>query len=558
MAKILLEANHIRKAYGDRVLLDIEQMRIYSGERIGLIGENGMGKSTLTDILFGDRKPDSGQVRLFVQAAYIRQTGSTREEITPMERSRYLVQPERDTLSGGEMTRRRIAAAMSREAELLIADEPTTDLDMQGTELLTKQLAAYPGSLLLISHDRALLEKVCNRIWYLKDGKVTVFAGGYAAFREEQKRQRDFQQFEYDQYRAEQDRLRKSAQRLQEMTQQVRKAPSRMGNSEARLHKREATDAVLRLSHAKQTMTARMARMEKKERPASDPRISMALGDNNPIPAKNAVSARNVTIRAGGRLLIENASFTVRTGMRTALIGMNGCGKSTLLRMIGAREGLNRDICLDGEITVHPGADIGLFDQDHALMLKNECSILDNVMRTAVTDEATARTVLARLDIRGDAVFKRTGVLSGGEKAKCALAKLLVSGANLLILDEPTNHLDVFTMEALEDVLEDYHGTLLFVSHDRTFLRHIAQRLLLIRDRQITFYEGTLDEYEKQSGRDHSREQTALSITALEMRLAALSARLSAPQKGDNPLKLNGEYLALADELRKLKRNAES
>ena len=262
MASVLLEADHLRKSFGPRQLLDLDHLSVYDGEKIGLIGENGAGKTTLLRLLSGETEADEGTVRRPGSLAFIRQQGKEDGEADDQMQALFRVRSRRDGLSGGEMTRGRIAAALSARPQLLFADEPTTDLDEEGLTLLRKQLRAFPGALVLVSHDRSLLRLLCRRIWYLEDGKITDFPGGYDAFMEERRRQRDRQQFEYDQYRAEQKRLKESVQRMAEKASSVRKAPSRMGNSEARLHKREWTDSVLQLSHAKRTLQNRMEHLE--------------------------------------------------------------------------------------------------------------------------------------------------------------------------------------------------------------------------------------------------------------------------------------------------------
>ncbi|MBQ7518839.1 MAG: ABC-F family ATP-binding cassette domain-containing protein, partial [Clostridia bacterium] len=191
--------------------------------------------------------------------------------------------------------------------------------------------------------------------------------------------------------------------------------------------------------------------------------------------------------------------------------------------------------------------------QDHAGTLRPENTALENVMLTSALPESEARTVLARLNLRGDNVFKPVRVLSGGERAKIALAKLLLSDCNLLILDEPTNHLDLFTMESLEALLAGYGGTLLLVSHDRAFVSAVATRLLTLENGSLTVFEGTAEQKQADAARDRSDEARKLQISALEMRLAALSARLSAPRKGDRPDLLNAEYQEVRAQLLKLR-----
>lgn len=554
MASVLLEADHLRKFFGPRQLVDLDHLSVYDGEKIGLIGENGAGKTTLLRLLSGETEADEGTVRRPGSLAFIRQQGKENGKADDQMQALFRVQARRDGLSGGEMTRGRIAAALSARPQLLFADEPTTDLDEEGLALLRKQLRAFPGALVLVSHDRSLLRLLCRRIWYLEDGKITDFPGGYDAFMEERRRQRDRQQFEYDQYRAEQKRLKESVQRMAEKASSVRKAPSRMGNSEARLHKREWTDSVLQLSHAKRTLQNRMEHLEAKEKPRNLPDIRMKLGVSSPVEAGVVLRVQCERLAAGKTELLSRTAFSLPTGSRTALLGANACGKTTLLRVLTGQGGA--PVCFDGKIQFNPAARIAWFDQHHEKTLDPEKTVLENVMDVSVHPESLARTVLIRLNFRRDDVFKPVSVLSGGERAKVALARLLLMDCNLLVLDEPTNHLDLFTLEELERLLADYGGTILFVSHDEEFVRKTATRIVRFDRRQLVSFEGALGEMKNASRRDTSAEELRLAVSALEMRMAALAARMSAPKKGDRPDQLQAEYLEIAEKLRELKRKA--
>ena len=552
MQKLLLEANHIRKTLGDRTVLDIDRLSLYDGERVGLVGENGAGKSTLLAILAGELAPDSGVVSRRCPTALIRQTGGETEDGDARLAAAFRAKSDREGLSGGEQTRLRIAAALSSNAPLLLADEPTTDLDAEGIRQLGRHLAAHRGALVLVSHDRALLNALCTRVLHLEDGKLTDFTGTYADYQAELRRRRERQQFEYDQYRSEKARLKAAAQKKAEWASSVRKAPKRMGNSEARLHTHEYTNAVIAQSHDRRVLQSRLERLEVKERPRDLPDIRMKLGVRHPVAARNILEARVKRLRAGGRTLLSNAFFELPTGSRTALLGENGCGKTTLLRAIrgAAAEGVE----FAGTLRLNPGAKVGWFDQDHARTLDLSRTALENAMADSDLPEADCRTVLARLNLRGDAVFKTASVLSGGERAKVALAKLLLGDSNLILLDEPTNHLDVFTLEALEELLRGYGGTALIVSHDRVFVGAVATRILRMEGESLLAHEGTLDSLEAEAARDRNAEDRQLQITALEMRLAALAARMSAPRRGDRPEALTAEYDAVAAELRAMKR----
>ena len=553
MMKLILEAKDLRKAYGDRELFYIETLTVYDGEKIGIIGRNGAGKSTLIHLLAGEEKPDEGTVRRFGETAVISQQGMPEKSSEGIYRSLFKAQDNRESLSGGEQTRNRIASALSSHPKLLMADEPSTDLDEQGLAMLRKQLEMFKGALLLISHDRALLRRLCTRIWCLENGRITDFPGGYDAFVAERERRRDREQFEYDQYRAEQKRLKESAQRMAERAASVRKAPSRMGNSEARLHKREATDAILQISHAKRTIQNRMEQMEAKEKPVSLPEIRMKLGVASPIGAKQALEVKCDRLTAGSQILLEKTAFSLPTGSKTALTGGNGCGKTTLLSALAGK--LLEEASFDGQIRFNPQARTGWFDQHHERTLKPDKTILENVMENSVHPQSFARTVLSCMGFAREDAFKPVSVLSGGEKAKAALSRLLLMDLNLLILDEPTNHLDLYTMEALEELLCGYGGTILFVSHDETFVKKVSGRLVRFEDRKLVTWEDGLTEQQERKKRDAGQEDRKLDVMRLEMRIADLTARMAKPRKGDHPDRLNEEYMKLAEELRRMKQN---
>ena len=551
MAKCILEANDLQVSFGDRQLLNIDRLVVCDGDRIGLIGENGAGKTTLLNVLSGGIVPETGRVRRLTPAAMIRQRGNADAGDDAETRALFHATEIRDGLSGGEMTRNRIAGALSARTGLLLADEPTTDLDQEGLALLRRKLSGFQGAVILVSHDRALLREICTRIWYLEDGKISDFPGGYDDFVAERTRQRERAAFEYDQYRSEQKRLKEAAQRMTEWASQVKKAPSRMGNSEARLHTHEWTNAVLGLSSAKRKIQNRMEHLEVKEKPRSLPEIKMKLGVTHPVEAKNVLEFRCASLQAGGRTLLRDTAFTLPTGSRTALIGPNGCGKTTLLRVLTGQAG--EAVRFRGNARFNPAVRPGWFDQHHENTLNLNGSVLENIMRESVHPEHFARTVMACLGIRGDDVYKTLNLLSGGERAKTALGKLLLMDCNTLLLDEPTNHLDLFTMEELEKLLTGYGGTLLFVSHDEEFIRKTATRIVCFEHETLKTFEGGWEEMKAPRKKDTAAEDRKLAISRLEMRMAVLSARLSAPQKGDHPEQLQAEYLRLAEELRSLK-----
>ena len=563
MPKILLEAGSLGLSFGPRTILEIKELKIYDGDRIGLIGENGAGKTTLLRVLSGERAPDAGAVRRFSEIAFIHQMGEADGESDARLRSEFDAQEHREGLSGGEQTRRRIAAALSRRAHLLFADEPTTDLDAEGAAQLRRELEAYDGAMVLVSHDRSLLDALCTKIWHLEDGEITEFPGNYTDYRAELERRRAFQQFEYEQYRGEQARLRASIQGNRERAGQMKKAPTRMGNSEARLHKMETRQISEQMHKARRQLESRLSHMEVKERPREDAAVRMELGASRPVAAKAALEVRGLRLRAGEKSLLAGAALTLPTGTRTALVGPNGCGKTTLMRALAGRAAGDGRLLVgeaegssDRAIRFNPAVRVGWFDQSHQSTLDPGRSALENVMRQSAHAESDVRTVLARLNLRGDDVFKPVGVLSGGERGRVALAKLLLSEANLLLLDEPTNHLDVFALEALQEMLSGYRGTLLFVSHDAAFSEAVATRFARFEGEKLVSFEETQARQAEREQRDRAAEQARLEISVLQMRMADLAARMSAPRRGDSPEKLNAEYQALAEQVRALKNPA--
>jgi len=540
MAKLLLAAEGIKVAFGPRTVLDIERFELRDGDRVGLVGVNGAGKTTLLRVLAGLMAPDAGQVRRYAPVALIRQDRrGAAGAAAPELKRRFRAPDERENLSGGEETRRRIAAALSAGGRILMADEPTSDLDSEGVALLTDALKRYEGALLLISHDRALLDDVATVIAELEDGKITLYPGNYSAYRAERENRVAFERFEYEKYRAEQARLRRAAQSMVERASQTR-LPSRMGNSEARLHKRAVS--ATRASHhqARKALETRLEKLPEKRRPREDPDVRMEINVFG-ITSRVAAEARGLTLRAGDRTLLRDASFRIPTFSRTALLGPNGCGKTTLIRAILAGEG----------VAVSPGVRVGFLDQDMRT-LDDSKSALENAMRDSIQPESAVRTALARLGIRGDAVFKPVGKMSGGERVKVMLTRLMASDVNFLVLDEPTNHLDVFSLEALGDVLADYGGTLLFVSHDRAFTQQVATRLIAFEGGRLKEFEGTLDEWR---ARREAPASPPPDRMILEMRMAELAARLAKPRKGDDPEELNRQYDALIAQLRALSRS---
>ena len=517
MSKILLSANHIVQYFGERKILEFEKLNVYEGDHIGIVGGNGVGKTTLLNILSGELIPDEGSVIREVPVSYFKQFRDRAEQVD-LQKCRKLGltgKLSREHLSGGEMIRLGLAA-MNKDSLVTFADEPTANLDADGVELCCQMLEQC-STLLLISHDRAVLNRLCTRIVEVRDGCLYFYTGNFAAYHEQREQAFKRQEFEYQQYRSEKSRLEKAARQRSQASKSVRKAPSRMGNSEARLYKREAGEKMEKLDNARKAILSRLEQLEVKEKPREMAQVRIDFSLTDPPANREIVMGDHITFNYGKKLIFENASFSLPKGSKTALIGPNGAGKTTLMELIwsGATG-----------IRLVPKAKIGYFKQNLDTLDLSK-TVLENVMETSVQSEKTMRGILARLLIRREDVFKKVSVLSGGERVKLAFAKLFGSPANLLLLDEPTNFLDMPAIEALQQMVEDYEGTVLFVSHDRTFLEECATRILRIEDRKLISFDGNLTEWEKKQM--ESKSEKKMDKLLLELRLADVISRLSTP-----------------------------
>ncbi|HOL83739.1 MAG TPA: ABC-F type ribosomal protection protein [Thermoclostridium caenicola] len=545
---LVLQAHQISKSYGEQQLFNSFSLKVYSGERIGITGPNGAGKSTLLKVLAGIESPDEGSVRLYTSYSFLRQQDDGVPESMasslPVGRNQRLMglldwEPDRQHvhLSGGEKAKLRFLHAFDPDCGILFADEPTSNLDMESADIVKKELKAYKGTLLLVSHDRDLLDELCDTILEIMNGEVRVFPGNYTQYVRQREAEYQRQVFEYESYIRERDRLKERILERKANRQAIRKAPSRMGNSEARLHRRNWTAIQKKLSQSIDQLETRLEKLEKKEKPRELPQVLIKIEPpSNPVSSK-AVRARNLTIGFNVRKLITNATFEIPTGKRTALLGKNGSGKTTLANLIAER---------DSRLSIAPGVEFGFFKQDFSILDETR-SILENVMAESEKPEHEVRGVLARLLIPAGHVHKPVALISGGEKVKVSIARLLVSKANFIILDEPTNYLDVFSLEALESVLKDYTGTLLLISHDRQFVENIAQRLLIIEDNRLKTFEGSLKEYEEsiRAKEERTVSSSGLEETIRQMKLAELSAKISACSDESQKQELEAQYQAL-------------
>ena len=552
---LLIEASNIRKYFSDRLIISIDNLKIYMEDRIGIVGANGAGKTTFMNILSGRLKPDEGTVQLYGQHAYITQLQEPETEPAGVQLDGQIAkelgvsQAVGAFMSGGEKTRMKIARGLSEESVILFADEPTSNLDINAIGVLEKRLSEYRGALLIVSHDRMLLDKLCSRIFEVADGGIRVYNGNYSDYRRQKKAEEERQEFEYEEYVSKKSKLEAAVTEKNQKAGSMKKTPSRMGNSEARLHKMGNQKAKANLERTVKAIRSRIDKLEVKERLREMPKAVVDLREAGGITSKTALSVRGLSKRFGSRVLLDDVEFEIPKGKRTALIGDNGTGKTTLLGMIV--EGS------DG-IRPAPGVKPGYFRQNLD-NLREELSILENVMRDSIYPEGFARNILAGLLFRREEIYKKVKVLSGGERVRVCFAKLLVSDVNFIILDEPTNYLDLYSMEAVENALKEYNGTVLFVSHDRSFISSVAERILLLENGKITSFEGSYEEFtesrQKASGqqKDDAEQRTGEQLLLLENRMTELLGRLSAPTRKDDVQLLDAEYKSLLAQLRELK-----
>ncbi|WP_147803860.1 Vga family ABC-F type ribosomal protection protein [Alkalicoccus halolimnae] len=498
---LLFEAQEIRHYVQDRLLLDIDNLQINPNDRIGLVGRNGCGKTTLLQIINGEVVPEKGTIMK-----------NTSSELLPQ------LKPTDTTKSGGEITQDYIQQTLNRKAELLLADEPTTNLDTDHIEWLEKKLGEWQGAFLLVSHDRTLLDALCSTIWEIGEGKVTVYQGGYSAYTEQKKIEHRQAQLAYEKYEQEKKKLKEAVKSKEEKAQRAVKTPKNVSGSEARITgaKPYFAKKQKKLQKTAAAMETRLEKLEKVEKVKELPPLKMNLLNESAFKKRIVLRVEKTAGRIGSRILWDEISFLFRGGDKLAVIGPNGSGKTTLVKKILRQE--------EG-ITLSPSVKTGYFSQNLNI-LDEEKTILENVQSSSAQNETLIRTVLARMRFFNEEVHKKVNVLSGGERVKTALAKLFVSDINMLILDEPTNFLDTEALEALEKLLKDYEGSIIFVSHDRQFIENIADHILEIRRGKIKFFEGNYKDY-KQSETKEKRHTKQDDYLVLETKISEVLSRLS-------------------------------
>ena len=534
----LIQGEQLEKYFGARLIFKIDDLKILPGDRIGLVGPNGAGKTTLLNVLAGTEASDGGRILRRGKLAYIRQLGEEDGAADP-KLTKLLAVPPRNSsaVSGGERIRIKVANALSQSPDLLIADEPTANLDYTAICLVREELAKV-STLLLVSHDRETLNLLCRKILHLEKGELRVYQGNYDQYCQQRLLEKEQAQQRYAKFQATKGHLEEARASRQTAAKTMRKAPKRMGNSEARLHKGEARDRRTKVQAASKAINSRLEQLVVVEKPWQQREIRIDFARTAPPANPRILEVQHLDYSYGSCRALADVSLTLGRGEKLAFWGPNGSGKSTLLRMLATQTSAG--------IYRVPKLRIGYFAQGLEQLTPAKTA-LDNVLANCVQSEAVARTVMARLLLSSEDGQKPVAILSGGERVKVALAKLIVSDANALFLDEVTNYLDLPAVEALQSVLTGYPGAVIIATHDAALIRGLADSVLIFDQGRIAKYQGDPREF----GPDRQllpRENT-LEKTVIQMRMAAITAKMM--QGEANLPALEQEYSQLRQALEK-------
>ncbi|WP_053942452.1 ribosomal protection-like ABC-F family protein [Kallipyga gabonensis] len=532
----VLSVQELNKSYGIKPVLKGLSFQVNQGDKIGIIGGNGVGKTTLFRLLTGQEEPDFGKISMkgdlrlgyLAQNVHIESDNSLFEEckkaywrafqveeklrdlekemgkdLTKEDLSRvmssYQVLTERfeeegglsyvseirgilkgmgfeedrfddpvNVLSGGEKSRLELARMLSGRPDMLLLDEPTNHLDIQAIRFLESFLVDFKGAVLLISHDRYFLDRISQRIFLLEKGKLYAYNCGYRDYTRRRAKDLEVLRHAYENQQAEIARQKEIIDRL-----------SKQGGS---LRKRGIAQ-----SRSRQKLLDKMVLVEAP--PDQDPHMRFKLTPRYES-GKDVLEVEGLTKSFDGRPLFEGVSFYLGKGWKVGLVGENGVGKTTLFRILLGK--MDED---EGVVSFGSAVKLAYFDQEQA-NLDDEKTVIDEFWDAyPQMDHYRVRSNLAKFQFVGDDIFQVVGDLSGGEKSRLALLKLMLSNANLLLLDEPTNHLDIESREILEEALIDYEGTVLVISHDRYFLNHVCDHIFHLTPEGMATGLGNYDDF---------------------------------------------------------------
>ncbi|MGE7904816.1 Msr family ABC-F type ribosomal protection protein [Peribacillus sp. NPDC094092] len=481
MEQICFELENVEVAYLDKEILKIERLAVHQFDRIGIVGKNGAGKSTLLKLLAGEIQPTSGKVKGYVEGGYFEQVELPAvAEADPALLGKLAVPRNSESLSGGEQTRLKLAQLFTHYFEALLIDEPTTNLDQGGISFLLDELRYYYGALVLISHDRAVLDELVTTIWEVHEGKVHVYSGNYSEYMVQKQLQREQQRQAHEQFIKERSRLEKAAQEKMKKAEKIAQA-GRLSKKEANakpnktfMTKSKGTSQKAAQRAAK-AIEQRAEKLQEVDAVQEERQIvfrqSMRLELHNKFP----IMADRLTLQVMEKVLLDEVSFQLPLGKKIAITGSNGSGKSTLLHHI-ANDGAG--------LTLSPKAKIGYFHQMSYRFARDE-TVLQFLGNRSEYDEGFLRSVLHSMQFVGTDILKSVQALSGGEAIRLQLCQLFLGEYNILLLDEPTNFLDITAIEALERFILAYDGTIIFVSHDQSFINHVADLQYKIQAKKL-------------------------------------------------------------------------
>jgi ATPase subunit of ABC transporter with duplicated ATPase domains len=551
---MILKAVDIRKEWDGVELFRHVSFEIREGERLALFGRNGAGKTTLLGILRGTIEADDGIVRRkygleewgwldqHPAAApevstidYVRlrvrerelsaaSSGGNEDAITQAAESygaamsayealggyEWETETERAlqrvglppetwempfvSLSGGQQTRAGIARLAALRPKMLTLDEPTNHLDLETIEWLQNWIRDYPGTVIFVSHDRAFLDAAAERILELTPSGTASYKGNYSAYREQKELERKTQMALYRKQEQERENILEAIRMYRNWYAQASRNAEKIGGAAKPYYAARATKHAARY-HAKEKQLERLEqRRVQKPRDAEQLRVAFREGA---FEAKTLIRASDLSFQYTSRRrpVLNRASFAINRGDKLAIVGPNGAGKTTLLKLL-----LGELSPTQGDVVRHPALRVGYFSQQ-LQHLNDEETVLDSLLRVPEMTQTFARTILGCFLFSGDAAFKRIGDLSMGERCRAAFLQLYFSGANLLVLDEPTNYLDIDTRERMEEALSAYPGAIAAVSHDRYFLRKMANRVVALDGQGgCAVFEMPFAEYEMSGG----------------------------------------------------------
>lgn len=551
---LLIDVNNVYKSIGVLEILEKVSFKLYKRDKIGIVGKNGCGKTTLLKIIMEELDKDSGNISVHGKIGYLPQNLYFENDIKVkdficgaydynrqmnlLEKFNLidLMDQNISTLSGGEKTKLYFSKIISNNPDILILDEPTNNLDWESTEFIKDSILKFEGGVLMVSHDRFFLDEVVSKIYELDNKTLKMYSGNYTFYANEKKLEKERALLEYEEYRKKKKKLEDAAKKYMEKA-------NRYNNISTNDFQRHKAAKVAKRSKA---IISRLENSDEKEKPFIPKEINIEI-DNADNKTSNILVRANSISKSFDRLIFKDVSFQIEKDNKIALFGKNGSGKSTILKAI-----LNIED-IDGEISVSPSTKIGYFSQE----LKNlnwHNTIIEEI-REINNDETYIRTILGSMLFRMDEVHKKIIDLSFGEKVRVAFAKLILEDNNLLLLDEPTNFLDIPTREAIEEALFDYKGAILFVSHDRYFIKKLAEEIWELEDGKMTIYLGNYDYYlNKKKLNNTDLDNKKEEILSLEMKLSYISFKLLSCSNEEKQI-LEKEYFELAKKLNKLKQN---